>query len=624
MNNVSTANELSLSAVLTRHTAVFKDELGRVRGTSAKLHVDTQARPRFFKPRAVPYAMRGKVEQELERLEKQGIIKPVDFSDWAAPIVPVLKRDGSVHICGDYKLTVNQTAKLETYPLPKIEDLLASLAGGKAFTKLDLAQAYQQVELDEGSRKFVTTNTHKGLFQYTRLPFGVASAPAVFQRTMENLLQGLKHVYVYLDDILVTGSSKRNHLENLTEVLGRLEKAGMRLKQSKCQFMLPAVEYLGHKISEKDLQPMEGKVRAIAEAPAPQNVSQLKAFLGMLNYYAKFLPNISSRLAPLYKLLQKAVKWAWGPAQQEAFKEAKEALISAKVLVHYDPTKALMLSCDASPYGVGAVLSHKFEDGTEHPVAFASRSLSPAEKRYAQLDKEGLAIVFGVKHFRQYLLGRHFTIYSDHKPLQHLFSENKAIPPMASARIQRWALVLSAYTYDIVFKPGTQNANADVLSRLPLPDSPSDVPLPEETVLLLETLQLFPITAAQIKTWTSQDPVLSKVRDLVLQGWLDTSDPLLLPYQRRKYELNILDGCVLLGNRVVVPPPGRAKVMADLHDGHPGICRMKQLARCYVWWPNMDQELEQTVKTCNSCQMMQKSPARTPMHPWEWPQRPWS
>ena len=228
----------------------------------------------------------------------------------------------------------------------------------------------------------------------------------------------------------------------------------------------------------------------------------------MLNYYAKFLPNISSRLAPLYKLLQKAVKRAWGPAQQEAF---KEALISAKVLVHYDPTKALMLSCDASPYGVRAVLSNKIEDGREHPVAFASYSLSPAEKRYAQLDKEGLVIVFGMKHFRQYLLGRHFTIYSDHKPLQHLFSENKAIPPMASARIQRWALVLSAYTYDIVFKPGIQNVNADVLSRLSLPNSPSDVPLPEETVLLLETLQLFPITAAQIKTWTKQDPVLSKV-----------------------------------------------------------------------------------------------------------------
>ena len=234
------------------------------------------------------------------------------FSDWAAPIVPVLKKDGSVRICGDYRLTVNQAAKLETYPLPKIDDLLTSLAGGKTFTKLDLAHAYQQVELEKDSRKFVTINTHKGLFEYTRLPFGVASAPALFQRTMENLLQGLKHVCVYLDDILVTGSSEREHLDNLAEVLKRLESAGMRLKRSKCEFMLPSVEYLGHKISDKGLQPTEGKIKAIVEAPAPQNVSQLKAFLGMLNYYTKFLPNISSRLAPLYKLLQKAVVWSWG------------------------------------------------------------------------------------------------------------------------------------------------------------------------------------------------------------------------------------------------------------------------------------------------------------------------
>ena len=184
-----------------------------------------------------------------------------------------------------------------------------------------------------------------------------------------------------------------------------------------------------------------------------------------MNYYAKFLPNISSRLAPLYKLLQKAVTWSWGAKQQKAFKEAKNALTSAEVLVHYDPTKQLRLSCDASPYGVGAVLSHKLDDGTEHPIAFASRSLSPAERKYAQLDKEGLAIIFGVKHFRQYLLGRHFTIYSDHKPLQHLFSENKAIPAMASARIQRWALVLSAYNYDIVLNQAV---------RMPMPMSSVD------------------------------------------------------------------------------------------------------------------------------------------------------
>ena len=259
--------------------------------------------------------------------------------------------------------------------------------------------------------------------------------------------------------------------------------------------MLPSIEYLGHKISDKGIQPTEEKVRAIVKAPAPNNVTQLKAFLGMLNYYAKFLPNLSSNLAPLYKLLQKKVRWLWSEEQRQAFQQAKQALTSAKVLVHYDPSKKLILSCDASPYGVGAVLSHKLEDGTEHPVAFASRSLSPAEKKCAQLDKEELAIVFGVRHFHHYLLGRRFTIYSDHKPLLYLFSEDKAIPTMASSRIQRWALTLSAYDYDIVFKPGSQHANADVLSRLPLPDHPTSVPLPQETVLLMEVLQASPVTA---------------------------------------------------------------------------------------------------------------------------------
>ena len=530
-------------------------------------------------------------------------------------VTPVLKNDGSVHICGDYKLTANQAAKVDTYPLPRIEDLLASLAGGKSFSKLDLAHAYQQIELEEESRKYVTINTHKGLFQYTRLPFGVASAPAMFQRTMENLLQGLNNVCIYLDDILVTGSSERDHLDNLAAVLAKLEAAGVRLKRSKCHFMLPSVEYLGHKISDKGIQPTEAMIRAIVKAPALNNVSQLKAFLDMLNYYAKFLPNISSRLAPLYKLLQKRVPWSWRDEQQQAFQKAKETLTSADVLVHYDLNKKLILSCDASPNGVGAVLSHKMDDGTEHPVTFASRTLSPAEKKYAQLDKEGLAIVFGVRHFHHYLLGRRFTIYSDHKPLQYLFSENKAIPTMASARIQRWALTLSAYDDDIVFKPGSEHANADVLSRLLLPDHPTSVPQPQETVLLMETLQMSPVTSKQIKSWTSRDPILAKVQDKVLQGWVDTSDPNLLLYQRRKQELSIEDACVLWDNQVVVPPPGRAKVLDMLHEGHPGMARMKSLARCYVWWPSMEQELEKKVKECALCQVMQNSPPRVLTHP---------
>ena len=238
--------------------------------------MNPEAAPRFFKPRSVPYAMKGKVEEELERLQKLGIIEPVQFSRWAAPIVPVLKEDKTAWICRDYKLTVNQVSKLEEYPLPRIEDLFATLSGGKLFTKLDMSQAYQQLLLDEESKEYVTINTHKGLFKYNRLVFGVASSPAIFQRTMDTLLQGIPHVAVYLDDILITGATEAEHLANLEQVLWRLSEAGLRLKRRKCVLLASSVTYLGHRISAEGLRPMEDKVRAIKEAPSPKCVAELR------------------------------------------------------------------------------------------------------------------------------------------------------------------------------------------------------------------------------------------------------------------------------------------------------------------------------------------------------------
>ena len=407
-------------------------------------------------------------------------------------------------------------------------------------------------------------------------------------------------------------------------MLTRLEQAGLRLNHAKSAFMLPSIQYLGHVISANGIQPSQEKVKALQEAPAPTNTQQLRSFLGAVNYYRKFISNLSSVLSPLNKLLQKGVKWTWGEEQRTAFTEAKRQLTSTSVLTHYDPQKPLILSCDASPYGVGAVISHRFKDDSDKPVAFASRTLSSSEKKYSQLDKEALSIIFGIRKFQQYLQGRRFTIISDHKPLQYLFGENKPIPALASARIKRWALILSAHDYTIEYRPGQQHGNADVLSRLPLPVTEVEESPPGEVVLLMETLRSTPVDAKQIRRWTDRDPILSKVRRLVQTGWKDTADKNLKPYQNRSHELSVQDSCVLWGNRVVIPEAGRNTTLQVLHDGHPGITKMKQLARSVVWWPGIDSDIEKMVKSCKTCSVNQKSPPIAPLHPWEWPRTPWT
>ena len=279
-----------------------------------------------------------------------------------------------------------------------------------------MSDAYLQVELDEESRNYTTVNTHQGLYRYKRMSFGISTAPSIFQAIMDSVLAGLTATADFYDDILVTGTDDRVHFANVDAIFARLEERGFRVNREKCRFFQDSVCYLGHVIDKDGLHTDSSKVGSMVDTPRPTSKEQVRAFLGLVNYYGRFVDNLSRRLEPLTRLLRKNGSFCWQADQEAAFTEIKSTMASAPVLAHYDQQLPIGVAADASSYGLGAVLFHIYANGTERPIAYASRTLSGAEKNYAQLEREGLALIFGVKRFQHYLLGRDFIIYSDHKP----------------------------------------------------------------------------------------------------------------------------------------------------------------------------------------------------------------
>ena len=438
---------------------------------------------------------------------------------------------------------------------------------------------------------------------------------------MDTILQGMDGVICYLDDILITGKTEAEHLHNLQSVLQKLKEHGIRAKRAKCAFMKTKVHYLGHVIDAEGLHATDAKIQAIVDAPKPKNVGELRSFLGLLNYYGRFIPNLSTLLHPLNQLLCQHARWKWSKKCQQAFERAKKKIVSPNVLVHYDALREIRMAADASAYGIGAVISHVMDDGSERPIAFASRTLLPSERNYAQVEKEALSLIFGVSKFHAYLYGRKFTLITDHKPLLSILGPKKGVPPIAAARLQRWALKLSAYTYDIEFRSTDAHANADALSRLPLTDGSPLGHSPEPAVFNLQQIDSLPITAAKLGSATRRDKVLSRVYRFIIRGWPPDVEAELAPYVSKKFELTVEGGCVLWGIRVVIPDQWRGRLLAELHRDHPGACKMKSVARSYMWWPGMDSEIENLAKSCSDCHAVKKAPPTAPLHPWEWPSR---
>ena len=620
--NSGNSAEKDLKTLLHKYNSVFNDSPGCIKDVKVKLHVEPGAVPKFCRARTPPYAMRAGIEDELNRLQRENIITPVEHSEWATPIVPILKKDKSVRICGDYKTTVNRVSPGDCHPIPLVEDLAQSLAGGEKYSKIDFSHAYTQCELDDQSKNLTVINTHKGLFRYNRLCFGVSAAPGIFQRTIESMFKHVPFTVNFIDDLYVSGENDTDHLNNLQQVLQICKDKGLTIKAEKCAFLQTEVNFLGYKLSKHGLKPMEDKVQAVKEFASPTDKHLLKSFLGLINYYGKFVNNLATTLAPLYHLLRKDVQWSWGKKEQKAFEKAKSVLSSEMILAQYDPNKDTIVTVDASPVGVGAILSQVHGDG-ERPVAFASRTLQDAERNYSQLDKEALAIIFAIKKWHKYLSGRHFKIYTDHKPLLGLLGEGKRIPEHASARVQRWAVILSAHSYTLEFKSGVTN-EADVLSRLPLPDKNATEFVPAELEDLFTLIEKTPISVTDIAHETMKDKIFRETYNKVKYGWNGAISEELRPFAARKNELSVENGCLLWGVRVIIPPGLRRRVLDILHDSHVGMARMKAQARAWVWWPGMDLDIETMVRTCHICQVHMKTPPKAPLFPWEWPEHPWS
>uniref|UniRef100_A0A1A7X3E1 Gypsy retrotransposon integrase-like protein 1 n=1 Tax=Iconisemion striatum TaxID=60296 RepID=A0A1A7X3E1_9TELE len=578
-------------------------------------------------PRRVPIPLLDKVKQELGRMESMGVVSRVEEpTEWCAGMVPVPTKNGSVRICVD--LThLNEAVCREKYILPSVERTLGSLAGAKIFSKLDANRGFWQVPLSPESAPYTTFITPLGRYYFNRLPFGIASAPEHFQRRMSVILNGLPGVVCHMDDILIWGQDQQDDTR-LHIVLSKLQAAGVTLNLDKCDLSKQEVKFLGHVLSASGVQPDPDKIKAVIAMKEPSNVSEVRSFLRMVNQLGKFIPGLAEKDKPLRNLLSKKNQWVWSHAQQQAFVLLKTDLTTTPVLTLYDPNKELRLSADASSYGLGAVLLQR-ESEEWKPVAYASRSLTETEQRYAQVEKEALGLTWGCERFKDFLIGRHFALETDHKPLVSLLGKQALteLPP----RIQRFRLRLMGYSYTISHTPGKALLTADTLSRAPVnhnPDCESATELLEDTNIyvneIVRTLPASRTYLAQLKEQLKRDDICSDVMSHCQRGWPDYSHLTgpIKTYWPHRDTLTVHEDLLLKGTRLVIPSALRISVLTALHEGHQGMVRCKERARESVWWPGLSGEINDLVKNCTTCIKERPNPVE-PLMPSEFPERPW-
>ena len=569
--------------------ALEGDKLGRTTVAQHKILLEDNAKPFFIPNYKLPMSRREIIEEMISDMKADGIVKPSE-SPYNSPLLLVPKKDGSWRMVIDYRQLNKQTIP-DRFPMPVINDVLSQLGGAKIFTSLDLLSGYWQVPLDEESKPLTAFSTHLEHLEFQVLPFGLTNAPLTFSRVMLQVLGGIKNVFVYLDDIIIFNEDVDGHFRTLREVLERFQKAGLKLKVRKCQFLMKELEYLGHKINKEGIKMQEGKIKAIVDYPAPTNVKSLRRFLGMIGYYRPFIQNFSTIAHALTDLLKQDREFIWDKEQQKAFETLKQHLTKDPILVYPDFNQEFYLATDASSTGLGAVLMQK-RKCRMRVISYASRVLNDTEKRYSTTERECLALFWGLKKYKHLILGYKVNILTDHKPLLDLYKKREFIN---NSKFNRWFLAILEFNPDIKYIPGRSNTLADGLSRA-FEETESKV----EDKKFCFKCQVVELDLTIVKEQQDKD---TEIRNIM-------GDILLDETQRPDFQL--INGMVYKKPRsedewprLYIPKTLINEVLQLTHShmlaGHPGIQKTKNIVSKNYFWPGCSKDVENFINACITC-----------------------
>lgn len=566
------------------------------------IQLDPSVQPVVTPLRNQPAALRNRLKATLDKMEKMRVIKKVDQpTKWVNSLVVVEKPKTKLRVCLDPR-PLNVAIQRKHFQIPTLDNIATRLTGAKIFSKLDANHGYWQVQLDKESQLMTTFNTPFGHYCFMRMPFGIKSAQEVFQKRLSQHFGDLPGVETDIDDILIWGTSAEEHDQCLQAVLKRCKDLHLTLNKQKCRFGV-SVTYIGHKLTPEGVHPDPDKVRAIKEMPTPSDKKGVERLLGTINYLAKFIPEMSTVTLPIRELLKKDVVFEWQSSQDSAFHKIKEILSAAPVLAFYDVTKPVVITCDASKSGLGTALLQE-----DKLVAYASRALSDAETRYAQIEKELLAVVFAFHKFHQYVYGKQAQVESDHKPLEMIVKKPlSAAPP----RLQCILLQLQKYSFELKFKPGKDMVLVDTLSRAYISTDPSDTNLEKELAcvvhLVVENAPISDAKLDEIKQTTKSDATMCTLSATIQDGWPDKMSQ--VPKEIREFwnfldELCETNGLILKGGRIVIRSGMRQEILRKLYISHLGIVKCKERAQDIVFWPGMNKAIDEIISHVRSIELL--------------------